>query len=260
MTWNINPVAINLGAIKIHWYGIIFATGLFLAYNLTEYMFKKEGKNSKDIESLFVYVVVGMIIGSRLAHVLFYDLDFYLAHPLEIFMVWHGGLASHGGFLGVIIALWLFAKKYNYSYMWLLSRGAIGAMLIATFIRIGNFFNSEIVGLPTKSLFGVIFQRVDNIPRHPVVLYESLAYFIIFLILLTLYKKLSPQKFTKIGFGLVLVLGFGARVFLEQFKTAQSEFAYELPLTMGQLLSIPFIIIGAIILIYGLKSNNTSTN
>jgi len=256
VTWNIDPVAINFGAIKLHWYGLLFATGLFLGYNLAEWIFKKENKDTKLLEPLFIYIVIGMVLGSRLAHVLFYDLDFYLAHPLEIFMVWHGGLASHGGFFGVIIALWLFSKKYNFSLAWLLSRGAIPSMIIAAFIRVGNFFNSEIVGIKTDSSFGVVFQRVDAFARHPVVLYEAFAYFIIFLILFILYKKLPPQKFSKIGFGLVLILGFGARFFIEFYKTAQSEFATYLPISMGQLLSIPFIIIGGIVIIYGLKNDN----
>jgi len=258
MHWNINPILLDIGPIKLHWYGLIFALGLLGGYYITEWMFKKESKDIKLIEPLFVYVVIGMIIGARLVHCFFYDFSYFSSHPLEILYVWQGGLASHGGFLGVIIALWLFSKKYNFSFKWLLSRGSIVAMFIATFIRIGNFFNSEIVGNKTNSIFGVIFDRVDNFPRHPVVLYESFSYFVIFLLLIYLYKNISNKKFTNIAFGLVLILGFSTRVFLEQFKTQQSEFTTNAILSMGQMLSIPFIIIGAIILIYGLKNDNIS--
>ena len=258
MHWNIDPILLQIGPLKLHWYGLLFASGLLGGYNLAEWMFKKEGKDLKLIEPLFVYIIIGMVLGARLAHCFFYDFSYFSKHPIEILYVWQGGLASHGGFLGVIIALWLFSKKYNFSFAWLLSRGSIVAMFIATFIRVGNFFNSEIVGKKTTTAFGVIFDRVDNFPRHPVVLYESLAYFTIFLILLYIYKKVSYQKFTNIAFGLVLILGFGVRVLLEQFKTTQSEFTTNTTLTMGQMLSIPFIILGAIILIYGLKNDNIS--
>ncbi len=253
--WNVDPILLHLGALELHWYGLLFASGLLGGYYLTEWMFKEEAKNQKLIEPLFVYIFVGMVIGSRMFHVIFYDPSYYFAHPLEILQIWKGGLASHGGFLGVIIALWLFSKKYNFSLKWLLSRGSIVAMFIATFIRIGNFFNSEIVGDKTNSNWGVIFDRVDSFPRHPVVLYESLSYFLIFLILITLYKRVSKEFFTKIAFGLTLVLGFGARVFIEQFKSVQSEFANSLPLSMGQLLSVPFIVVGVILIIFALKKS-----
>ncbi len=252
--WNIDPVLLNLGLLKLHWYGLLFAIGLLGAYMITESMFKKEALDIKAVEPLFLHIFIGMIVGSRVFHVLFYDLSYYLAHPIEIFYIWQGGLASHGGFLGVITALWIFSKKYNISLNWLLSRGAVGAMFIATFIRIGNFFNSEIVGDRTNTNWGVIFDRIDSFPRHPVVLYESLSYFLIFILLYGLYKTISYKKFTKIAFGLVLVLGFGSRLFIEQFKSIQSEFASALPLSMGQMLSIPFLLVGLFLLIKGLYS------
>jgi len=252
-TWNIDPILIAIGPIKIHWYGLIFALGLIGAYTIAEYIFKEEKKDSQLLEPLFLYAVIGLLVGARLAHVLFYDLDFYLAHPTEIIKVWHGGLASHGGFLGLLIGLWIFSKKYHLDYMWLLSRATIPAMLVAAAIRIGNFFNSEIVGKATNGTWGVIFSRVDSTPRHPVVLYESLSYLLIFIILFWLYKRLNKELFTKIALGLTFILGFSARFILEYFKTAQSEFANALPITMGQLLSIPFIIIGILLLLRGIK-------
>ena len=253
ITWNIDPVLLHLGAIQMHWYGLLFATGLVVAYMLSEYILKRENRDVALLEPLFTYVVIGLLVGARLAHVIFYDLNYYMQHPLEIMMIWHGGLASHGGFIGAALGVWLFSRKYRVPLMWLLSRATIPAMFVAGCIRIGNFFNSEIVGKATDGSWGVIFARVDNIPRHPVVLYESISYFLICFVLLWLYKHLSAQKFTDIGFALALILGFSARFVLEYFKTAQSEFAHDLPILMGQLLSIPFILTGVLLLIYNLR-------
>jgi len=253
MVWNIDPIAITFKDIKIHWYGIFFATGLLLAYFLGEWIFKKEKKDPKLLEPFFIYLLIGITVGARLAHVLFYDFDYFLKHPIEIFYVWQGGLASHGGVVGAIVATYLFCKRYKINFLWMLSRSAFAALLVATFIRIGNFFNSEIVGLPTNSIFKVTFLKVDSIPRHPVVLYEAFSYFLIFLIVFYLYKKLDSKKFTDIAFGLILSLVFLVRFILEYFKTPQSEFANILPLSMGQMLSLPFIVIGVVFIIKGLK-------
>jgi prolipoprotein diacylglyceryl transferase len=256
MVWDINPVAISIGNLSIHWYGIFFASGLLGAYFLGEYIFKKENLNPKLLEPFFIYLIIGITIGARLAHVLFYDLNYFKKHPIEIFYIWQGGLASHGGVIGAIVAIYIFCKKYKIDFSWMLSRSAFAAMILAPLIRLGNFFNSEIVGLPTKSAFGVIFKRVDNIPRHPVVLYESISYFLIFLLLFYLYKKLSSEQFTKIALGLVLFLVFLVRFILEYLKTPQSEFANILPLSMGQILSLPFIVLGLYFLLKFARNSN----
>jgi len=246
--WNIEPIAFSLGSIEVHWYGIFFALGLLSAFFLGEWIFKREGKDSKLLDTFFLYLIVGITVGARLAHVLFYDFDYYKNHPLEILFIWNGGLASHGGAIGAIIAVYLFCKKYKIDFEWMLARSTLGAVLLAPFIRIGNFFNSEIVGLPTHSHFGVIFERVDALPRHPVQLYEAVGYIIIFFIAFIFYLKAKSETFTKRATGLILVLVFTLRFFLEYFKTPQSEFATILPLSMGQLLSIPFIIVGVYLL------------
>ena len=253
MVWNANAIAVSFGSLQIHWYGIFFAGGLLAAYFLGEWIFAREGKDKKLLEPYFVYLIIGIIIGARGAHVLFYDFDYFAKHPLEIFMVWRGGLASHGGALGAIAATYLFCKRYKIDFSWMLARVAMATMIVVGSIRIGNFFNSEIVGLPTKSVFGVVFERVDNIARHPVVLYEAVSYFAIFLLTFWLYKRLDSKRFTNIATGVVLTLAFVARFILEYFKTPQSEFANTLPLSMGQLLSLPFIIVGLILLIIGMK-------
>jgi prolipoprotein diacylglyceryl transferase len=251
--WNIDPVALSLGAIKVHWYGIFFALGLLSAFFLGEWIFKREGKDPKVLDAFFLYLIIGITLGARLAHVLFYDFDYYKEHLLEILYIWKGGLASHGGAIGAIIAVYLFCKKYKIDFEWMLARASLGAVLLAPFIRIGNFFNSEIVGLHTHSNFGVVFEKIDTLPRHPVQLYEALGYFIIFIITFLIYLKVDSKTFTKIGTGFVLVTVFTLRFFLEYVKTPQSEFANILPLSMGQILSIPFIIIGTILLLKGFK-------
>jgi len=253
MVWSANPIAFSFGSMQVHWYGIFFATGLLGAYFLGEWMFKKEGKDIKLLEPYFVYLIIGITIGARLFHVFFYDFDYFIKHPIDILKVWQGGLASHGGALGAILATYLFCKRYKLDFSWMIARVAMATMIVVGFIRIGNFFNSEIVGLPTQSAFGVVFERVDNLARHPVVLYESASYFAIFVLLFWLYNRLDSQKFTNIATGLVLTLAFVARFILEYFKTPQSEFANALPMSMGQILSLPFIFVGLFLLARGLK-------
>ena len=254
MVWNIDPIALHLGSVEMHWYGILFASGLLTAYFIGEWIFKKEGVDEKLLDPLFFYIVVGIVIGARLFHVIFYDPIYFSKHLLEILEVWKGGLASHGGAIGAILAIWLFSKKHNLNFSWLLARAMPSTFALATFIRIGNFFNSEIVGLKTNVAWGVIFERVDKFPRHPVVLYEAFAYFLIFITLLIMYKKLTKEQFTNIATGFALFASFTVRFFLEYVKTAQAEFANILPLSMGQILSLPFIILGLFLLVKGAKN------
>jgi prolipoprotein diacylglyceryl transferase len=251
MVNTIDPVAITIGVVKIYWYGIFFALGLTVAYYLGSWIFKRENRDLKLLEDFFIYLIIGITVGARAFHILFYDLDYFLANPIEIFYIWKGGLASHGGVIGAIVAIYLFSKRKGVDFKWMLARASLGALVVVVFIRIGNFFNSEIVGLPTESIFGVIFSRVDEIKRHPVVIYEALSYLVIFLISIYIYIK--SKNFTEIGFGLILLLGFSSRFILEYFKTPQSEFASTLPLSMGQILSIPFIVIGLLLILKNFK-------
>ncbi len=259
ITWNIDPIALHIGAIQMHWYGILFASGLLSAYFIGEWIFKKEGVDTKLLDPLFFYIVIGIVVGARLFHVIFYDPIYFSHHLLEILEVWKGGLASHGGAIGAILAVWLFCKKYNIDFWWLIARAMPSTFVLATFIRIGNFFNSEIVGLKTNLPWGVVFERVDKFPRHPVVLYESFAYFLIFIALLIMYKKLTKEQFTNIATGFGIFSAFTVRFFLEYVKTPQAEFANILPLSMGQLLSLPFIALGLFLLIRGIKNARLSS-
>ncbi|MCC6933531.1 MAG: prolipoprotein diacylglyceryl transferase [Deltaproteobacteria bacterium] len=243
--WNIDPELFSVGPFSIRFYGLFFAIAFMLGYSLMSKMFTREGKRVQDLDALFFAMFLSTLIGARLGHCLFYESKYYLAHPLEILMVWHGGLASHGAAVGIMLGLWLYSRKHlDQPYLWLVSRMSITVALAGFFIRMGNFFNSEILGHPTAVPWAVVFSRVDAFPRHPAQLYESLSYLLIFFILNQSYKRrqgaISPYTLT----GLFFTLIFSVRFVLEYFKEAQATFEYNLPLHMGQLLSIPLIFFG----------------
>ena len=217
------------------------------------HIFKKEGKDEKHVDSLTVYIVIGTIIGARLGHVIFYDLHYYLTHPSEIIKIWHGGLASHGGAIGILIALYLFCRKYKYNYLWLLDRLVIVACITGGFIRLGNLMNSEIIGIPSRVPWAFIFTSVDNQPRHPSQLYESLFCFILLPILFYLWKKKRKELANGFLFGIFMVALWAFRFLVEYVKVDQSAFEKNLPLDMGQILSIPFFFIGVYFLWRAIK-------
>ena len=243
--WSVSPEIFHLGPISVRWYGLLFAMAFVAGYAIFTWVFKKEGKPQEDLEQLAVYMIFGTVIGARLGHCLFYNPGFYLTHPIEILKVWEGGLASHGAAIGILIALYLFSrKKKSYTMLWTLDRIVIVVALGGSFIRLGNLFNSEIIGKPTDVPWAFIFTSVDNVPRHPTQIYESLAYLIVFLILIFIYKKGLEKNRSGLLFGLFLVLVFTFRFFVEFLKEDQSSFEAGMALNMGQLLSIPFVIAG----------------
>lgn len=200
-------------------------------------------------------MMVGTIAGARLGHCLFYDPAYYLTHPLKILMVWEGGLASHGGAIGILAALLLYSRKRpEQPYLWLLDRMVIAIALAGLFIRLGNFFNSEILGIPTDVPWAIIFDRIDSSPRHPAQLYEAVAYGSIFVGLYRLHHKLGAKTPTGLLFGLFLTSVFGFRFFIEFVKERQAAYGLDLPLSVGQLLSIPLFIAGIILLTRALKT------
>jgi phosphatidylglycerol:prolipoprotein diacylglycerol transferase len=246
--WDVDPEIFRVGPFAPRWYGLLFALGFLAGYWIMERIYRHEGRSEESLSRLFLYVFLGTLIGARLGHVLFYQPDYYFGRPWEIPMIWHGGLASHGGFTGVLIAIYLYLKKTReMSFLELADRLTIPSMLAAMLIRIGNFFNSEILGLPSSVPWAVVFARVDNVPRHPAMLYEALAYAAIFAWLYFAYWKTGIAKFPGRMLGVTFVLAFGARFFLEFFKEAQVPFERGLPLNMGQLLSLPFIAIGVVL-------------
>jgi len=174
--WNINPILLDLGPVQVRWYGLLFVGSFFIGLHIMQWIFKREGKDPLILDNLLMYTMLGAVVGARLMHCFAYSPEYYLAHPLEIIKIWQGGLASHGGLIGVFIVLYIFTKKYKLSYVWLLSRMAIPAALTGFAIRVGNLFNSEILGKPSDAPWAIVFERVDLIARHPVQLYEAFAY------------------------------------------------------------------------------------
>lgn len=250
LVWNVDPVLLSLGSFQIHWYGVLFVTAILSGLQVMKWIYVTESQNVESLETLLGYVVFGIIVGARLGHSFFYDPQYYLANPLKIFAVWEGGLASHGGGLGVIIATAFYVKKYSFSYLWLLDRLAIGTALFGVFVRSANFVNSEILGIPSDVPWAVIFARIDNIPRHPAQLYEAFAYLIIFLLLVVVYRKYEENIPTGALLGTFLVLTFSARFLVESVKQEQAAYTNILGMSTGQLLSIPFFVAGIALLIW----------
>lgn len=244
-TWSPDPELFSFGQFTVRWYGLLFSLAFLSSFAIMVWVFRRENKSDDLLNRLFLYVFIGVVAGARLGHCLFYSPEFYLAHPLEILKIWEGGLASHGAAAGIIIALLLFARRTkDTSFIWVADRVSVVIPLAAIFVRLGNFVNSEILGLPTDLPWAVVFSRVDAVPRHPVQLYEALAYLIIFLVMLTLYRKsfaARPGRLT----GSMLTMLFSMRFILEFFKTGQSTLDSSMPITMGQLLSIPLVAFGA---------------
>lgn len=253
--WNTSPILFSSGSFSIAWYGLLFATGFFLGFQLMHYVYANEGK-TQSLDKIFVYMVLGAVLGARLGHVLFYDPVFYFSNPLEILKIWQGGLASHGGTVGMIIAMYVYARQTEgIGFIWLLDRMTIPVALGSFFIRLGNFFNSEIIGIPTTVPWAVIFSRVDNLPRHPAQLYEALVYLFLFILLFSLYKKYGKYLRTGLLISLLMLIIFGTRFFIEFIKMPQEAFDPISGLNMGQWLSIPFILLGAIFILLSQKSN-----
>lgn len=252
--WNIDPTLLHLGPLQLRWYGLFFVGSFVLGSYILTWMYKREGKDPAPVENLVLYLMLGAVLGSRLMHCFAYEPDFYLSHPLEILYIWKGGLASHGGLLGVFVSMYLFARRYDVAYMWVVSRVAIPGALTAASVRFGNFFNSEILGLPSEQPWAIVFERIDLIPRHPVQLYEGLSYLLLFSILLVIYKKTTASFATKILPGIFLTSMFIIRFLLEYTKTRQADYTTSLPFTTGQMLSIPFILTGMIWILWAFKN------
>ncbi|MFO7790853.1 MAG: prolipoprotein diacylglyceryl transferase [Bacteroidales bacterium] len=244
--WSVDPVAFELGARGIRWYGILLATGFLLGYILFSHMAKRDGLKQDFVDKLAIFVIAGVVIGLRLGHCLFYNPDFYLSNPVEILKIWKGGLASHGGAAGILIAVWLFQRKRKkISFLYLIDRLAVITMLAGAFVRIGNLINHEIVGIPTQVPWAFIFERVDNIPRHPSQLYEAIFYFLFFAVMVFLYYKKDWGKREGLITGLFFTTVFAFRFLIEFTKSIQVETGHwEANLNMGQYLSIPFVIAG----------------
>jgi prolipoprotein diacylglyceryl transferase len=240
-----------------------FVVGLILGTWMVSKIWKHEKLNMEWLDKLFMYVVVSMIVGARLGHILFYDPMSYLKNPVEILMVWHGGLASHGGTLGILIAIWIYSKRVTHKGMlFTLDRLVVPVGFVAALIRLGNLMNSEVYGVPTTMPWGFRFVRsqewywppINQLPCHPTQLYEAFFYILTGLLCLWMYWKREDYKYPGLIFGAFMIGIFLPRFFIEFFKNVQESFEQGMALDMGQLLSIPFILAGIWFVYKGLKT------
>lgn len=253
--WSVDPEIFRVGNFAVRWYGLLFALSFVFGYYIIGRMFKNEGIAPKVLDQLTTYMLIATIAGARLGHCLFYEPEYYLSNPLKMLKVWEGGLASHGAAIGILIGLYLFARKNKKPYMWILDRVVIVVALAGFFIRTGNLMNSEIYGHPASVPWAFIFISDDNIPRHPTQLYEGLSYLLIFIYLFAYYWKKGGRVLEGYMFSMFLILVFGARFIIEFFKESQVDFENKLLLNMGQSLSIPFVIVGILLLIRSPRKN-----
>jgi phosphatidylglycerol---prolipoprotein diacylglyceryl transferase len=244
--WHFDPILFSIGPLAIRWYGLLFVAAFYGGQLLVSRIFAAEGQPPQQADALLVWALLGTVIGARLVHCLFYEPAFYLSHPLAILRIWEGGLASHGGALGMLIGLWLGSRRMQprRPFLWLLDRVAIASALGAVLVRVANFLNSEIVGLPTDGSWGVVFDIVDALPRHPVQLYEAAAYLLTGLLLLGLYRRHGPRTPQGLLVGAFMALVFAARIAAEFFKTPQASYEAGQAFSVGQWLSLPFVALG----------------
>lgn len=245
--WKFDPILVAIGPLSIRWYGVLFVAAFLFGQAALSRIFRAEGAPQENAGKLLLYSLVGTIAGARLAHCLFYDPNYYLSHPLAILRIWEGGLASHGGAVGMLVGLWLGSRtiRPQLPFLWLVDRVAIPAAFGAVFVRVANFLNSEIVGVPTSGGWGVVFESVDQLPRHPAQLYEAVAYLIIGFALLTIYRPLGKRAPQGLLFGWFMVLVFSVRIAVEFFKVPQAAYESGQILSVGQYLSLPFVALGA---------------
>lgn len=277
ITWNLDPVAFSVGPLSVRWYGICWALGFLLGYLLMNKVYKKERMPEGSLDSLLIYMLVSTVIGARLGHCLFYEPQYYLSHPLDILKIWEGGLASHGGAIGILIGLWLYVRRFNkstkkektdkqrISYLWILDRIVIPVCLVGALIRVGNVCNSEIYGTPTTLPWGFVFVRGNEqfqgpdgqlLPCHPTGLYEAFFCLVAMVLLLWMFKRGLGDKRPGLMFGTFLIIIFGSRICIEFLKNVQVEFEKNMLLDMGQWLSVPFVLVGVAMIILAYRKRD----
>ncbi len=264
ITWDIDPEIFHIGSLSIRWYGLMFALAFLSGYVVFTRFMKIDRLTTEMTDQLLIYIAVGTIIGARLGHCLFYEPEYYLSNPVEILKIWEGGLASHGAAIGIVIALWLYIRKYKLSFLWLMDRLVIVVPLGGAFIRTGNLFNSEIYGLPSDLPWAFLFVNdvvrdpntgaiMENVPSHPTQIYEALSYLLIFAGLFIFYRKRKDQVRDGFIFGVFMIALFTARFLIEFVKNDQVAFEAGMTFNMGQLLSLPFILAGFMLIAYTKK-------
>lgn len=258
IVWN-PDIGFQLGPLTLRWYSMCWLLGLALAYFMVRYLYKDQKIPGEKFDPLFIYCFIGILVGARLGHCLFYQPDYYLASgkgfiemllPIKLLpdggwkMTGYEGLASHGGTLGLMLALWLYVKRLKVPLWQVLDNIAIATGITACFIRLGNLMNSEIIGRVTDVPWAFIFESVDKVPRHPAQLYEAMAYALLFVIMIVIYRRQKSRVGTGFYFGLCLTFIFTFRFFVEFWKENQVDFENGMALDMGQLLSVPFVVLG----------------
>lgn len=256
--WNADPVLFTLGPLSVRWYGLAFAVGFIAGYSIVGRMFRREGAPEEWLGSLLAYVVIATIVGARLGHVFFYEWDYYSVHPEKILRIWEGGLASHGGTIAIIIALFLWSRFVSHKpASWIFDKIVVAIALVGGLIRLGNLMNSEIYGGPTSLPWGFVFLRDgQTVPAHPTQIYEALCYFALFGLLMWMYWKRNAAERPWLITGVFFIGIFLPRFLIEYVKNVQVSSEYEMiaryGVNMGQALSIPFIILGVVLVIWAM--------
>ena len=270
ITWTFNPDFIS-HPVTIRWYGLMFAIGFILGAMLISKMYKHEGAKSSWADAIFIYTVICTIVGARLGHVFFYGWEYYSEHLIDIFKIWEGGLASHGGAIGILIGLFLYSAKVTHkNVLWALDRLVVPVAFVGALIRMGNLFNHEIYGHATDLPWG--FRFIENLdqwmhgaepifsaPSHPTQIYEALCYLALFGLLMFLYWKRNAGERQGLLSGIFFIVLFTARFLIEFIKNPQEAFEQDMLLNMGQILSLPFIIAGIILVIRAMKNPRIPT-
>ena len=256
--WHVDPVLFHIGSFGLRWYSLLFVAGFILGWFIFRWFFRREGISEDLLDSLLYTLLIGTIVGARLGHCIFYQPEYYfgsLQGFLEIFMPWKGGLASHGGTIVLFFAmLWYahhYGRKNNFDFVWLMDHLCIAVAFAGAFIRLGNLMNSEIYGDVTTLPWGFIFDlRGETEPKHPTQIYEALSYLILGIVLLSMYKFNLKKIYRGTFIGIFFIVCFGMRFLIEFIKEPQVAFEDNMVLNMGQILSIPFILIGIGFLVY----------
>ncbi|MFC5271489.1 prolipoprotein diacylglyceryl transferase [Adhaeribacter terreus] len=267
ITWDVSPEIFTLGPLTVRWYGLLFALGFVIGQRILSKIYQAEGRTEKDVDIITIYMIVGTVLGARLGHCLFYEPEYYLSNPIEILKIWEGGLASHGATVGILLSLYLFARKFKLNYLWVLDRIVIVVALGGALIRLGNLMNSEIIGKVSYVPWAFKFVQNNEIingvaanlqPRHPAQLYESISTFLLFLFTYWLWSKRKALTPNGTIFGLFVVILFTLRFLYEFLKENQVDtedyLLQTIGMNIGQLLSIPLVIIGIIIWIWATKN------
>ncbi|MEL7059262.1 MAG: prolipoprotein diacylglyceryl transferase [Acidobacteriota bacterium] len=252
--WNHDGLVFDLGFYALRWYSLMWLGGFLIGLRMFHGFCRREGRPADKLDDLLLVTLAGAMVGARMGHAFFYRRAHYLENPLEIFMIWRGGLASHGGMIGILVAVWLWSRwQPDFGYLWTIDRIAIPTALAGAMIRVGNFFNSEILGRASDLPWAVVFERaaVEQVPRHPVMLYEAAAYLLIFGALWLAYRRWTPGETPGRLLGLFLTLVFSARFALEPLKLRQAAFAQDWTLSVGQWLSIVPVLVGCVLLFRG---------